>query len=128
MRDFLAQEVPLGNIDSFGPLGNFRRGGEADFYYAFTRTEVLISSLIGLLTIIGALWFLFQIIVAGLQWIGASGEKATVQSSQKRLIYSVLGLLIIVSSYALLGLMGSFFGLDIFNFHVTFARIVNPDL
>ncbi len=126
MRDFLAQAVPLGSINSYGPLGNFERGPD-NYYYAFTRTEVLISSLIGLLTIIGALWFLFQIIIAGLQWIGASGEKATVQSSQKRLIFSVLGLLVIVASYALLGLMGSFFGLDIFNFHVTFARIVNPN-
>jgi len=113
----LAAEVHLGNIS--GPpsaLGNVALYDPAlGWQPALRLFERIISNLIGALTIISALWFIYQIILGALAWISSGGDKQSLQTAQKRITQSFLGLLVVVLSYMVIGLIGHFVGIDIFN-------------
>jgi hypothetical protein len=65
------------------------------------------------MTILAGIWFFFQIIVSALAWISSGGDKQNLQTAQKRLTNAVTGLFIVVASYAIVGVIGLFFGLNI---------------
>jgi ABC-type dipeptide/oligopeptide/nickel transport system permease component len=107
MKSSLLSQVPLGNITGIGPLGN-------------TSTPIdtfvtIISTLIGVLTIIAALYFIVQIFQAGLNWISSGGDKQSLQNAQKRLQNAIIGLFITVAAYTLIGLVGNIIGINILN-------------
>jgi len=75
----------------------------------------VVSTIIGFLTIIAALWFLFQFIIAGFQWIGAGGDKNNTTAARDKITNSLIGLLIVVIAWAVIGVVGKVLGLDILN-------------
>ncbi|OGG03900.1 hypothetical protein A2W14_05515 [Candidatus Gottesmanbacteria bacterium RBG_16_37_8] len=75
----------------------------------------LVSGIIGFLTMIAALWFLFQFIIAGFNWINAGGDKGAAQAAREKITNAVVGLLVVVSAWVLVALLGSLIGLDILN-------------
>lgn len=102
--------VPLGNITGIGNLGNKTNGSVTNTLIEF---ELLISNIIGFITIIAGLYFLFQIIIAGVNWMSAGGDKQRLETAQKRLQNSFIGLIVVVSAYAIVGLIGTVLGLRI---------------
>ena len=74
-----------------------------------------ISSIIGFLTIVAGLWFLFQFIIGGLQWLGSSGDKTALEGAQKKLTNAFIGLVIVVVAIAIINILGTFLGFDILN-------------
>lgn len=123
MNNLLAQSTPLGNIDIEGPLGNFTKTGSVVGSNIFTIFSGFLSNMIALLTVVAGIWFLYQIILSGIQWLGAGGDKAVIETTKKRLSYAFAGLVLVVASYILIGLIGNFFGLDIYNIELLIARI-----
>ena len=110
--------VPLGNFGGIGPLGN-TAGIDNSGLGAFNRFTGILSLTIGLLTIVGGIWFTFQIITGALGWLGAGGDKAAVETARKRILNAVMGLIIVVFSYALIALVGTVLGFpNIFNPYV----------
>lgn len=79
------------------------------------KVNQIISSLIGFLTMIAGLWFLIQIIVAGYQWIAASGDGKQVQAAREKITNSLIGLIIVVIAWIIVGLIGELLGLNILN-------------
>lgn len=73
----------------------------------------IVSALIGLLTIFAGLWFLIQIIVAGYSWIGSGGDGKKVTEARDKITNSLIGLIIIVIAWVLVGLVGELLGLNI---------------
>jgi len=69
-----------------------------------------ISGLIGMLTVVAAIWFLIQFILGGLAWISAAGEKNKLTEAREKLTNAFIGLLVVVSGWAILALAGQFFG------------------
>jgi len=70
----------------------------------------IISKVIGFLTIVAAIWFLIQVLIAGISWISAAGEKNKLTEARERLTNAFIGLLVVVASYGILSLAGQFFG------------------
>ncbi len=105
--NILAQAVPLGNIggEGLGPFGKDPGDG-------ITGIAKIVSSVIGLMTIAAGIWFLFQFITGGINWIGAGGDKSKLQSARDRLTNSFVGLIVVVAGWAILALAGTFFGVD----------------
>lgn len=103
---YLAQ-VDLGTIggQGLGPFGENPGDG-------ITGIAKIISSVIGLMTIAAGVWFMFQFIIGGFNWIGAGGDKAKLQSARDRLTNSFIGLIIVVAGWSILALAGTFFGVD----------------
>ncbi len=77
--------------------------------------NIVVSSVLGFITIISALYFFFQLVTAGLQWIGSNGEKGNIETARNKIIHSVVGLVIVVTAYVVAGLLGKFIGIDILN-------------
>ncbi len=74
-----------------------------------------ISTLVGFLTIVAALYFLFQFIIGGYQWIAAGGDKNETTAARDKITNSIIGLMIIVIATAIVGIVGKLLGLDILN-------------
>ncbi|NCO12480.1 MAG: hypothetical protein COZ34_03275 [Candidatus Pacebacteria bacterium CG_4_10_14_3_um_filter_34_15] len=77
--------------------------------------DLIISNLLGLFTIIGALIFVVYFLIAAIQWITAGGDAGKLTEAREKIIQGVLGLVILVAAYGILGLIGTLVGIDILN-------------
>lgn len=112
----LAQaNTPLGNFRSLGALDNFTR--DIQGLGAFGRFAALMSLIVALLTVVGGLWFVFQIIIGAIGWLGAGGDKGQVETAKKRLQNAVIGLVIVVFAYSFISLISIILG---------FPSLLNP--
>ncbi len=76
-----------------------------------TTLQNLISTVIGLLTVAAVIYFIFQIIIAGYNFISSEGDKAKVDSARKSLTYGIMGLIIVVVAVALASLIATILGM-----------------
>jgi hypothetical protein len=102
-------QVSLGQIGGEG-LGPF--SGITDATAGLTGVAKIVSTIIGVLTIAGGIWFLFQFIIGGFNWITSGGDKAKLQSARDRITNAFIGLVVLVGGWAILALAGHFFGVD----------------
>ena len=72
----------------------------------------IVSSIIGVLTLAAAIWFLFNFIIGGIQWIASGGDKHNLEQSQQRITNAFLGLIIVAAGWTILALTGRFLGID----------------
>jgi hypothetical protein len=85
--------------------GNTDQGG--------TALGKLISGLIGALFIAGFLLAFMFIIIGGIQWITAGGDKQALEKARNGITHAIVGLVIVAAAYAIMVLVGQFFGIDI---------------
>jgi hypothetical protein len=88
---------------------------ELDNTTILTYTNRTITFVITLMTILGGLFFLYQCLMGGFSWLNAGGEQKKVQEARDRITQGVIGLMLLVGAYAIVGLIGTVFGLDILN-------------
>lgn len=107
--------VNLGTIGG-GGLGPFANLGTTDptGLSAFNSFARVISFIIGIITIIAGLYFMFQLLLGGFGWMTASGDKTRLQSAQDRLSHSIIGLVIVVAAYAIVSLLARLLGFQSF--------------
>lgn len=77
--------------------------------------ELIISNVIGFLTILGGIYFVIYFLIAAMEWVGSGGDSGKLTSARNRMLHGVLGLIILVATYAIIGLIGSIVGIDILN-------------
>ncbi|MDD4026807.1 MAG: hypothetical protein PHO75_01295 [Candidatus Shapirobacteria bacterium] len=88
------------------------------------QLEKIISSVIGILTIFGVIYFTIQIILAGFTMISSQGDPKELESSKKRLTTNVLGLAIIILAYGIGALLAKLLGINsIFDLSTVFVQI-----
>src|SRR3989344_4176236 len=106
-----AQEE-LGPISGpgLGPFGENIAGSGGTGLQQITN---IVSSVIGIMTIGAGIWFIFQFLVGGINWISAGGDKTKLQSARDRLSNAFLGLVVVVAGWGILALSGRFFNFDI---------------
>lgn len=80
---------------------------------AFKALAIIITNLIGVLTISAGLWFIAQFMLGAIMWISSGGDKQALENARNRITHAFLGLLIVVASIAIIGVVGSFLELDI---------------
>lgn len=122
MKRLIAQTVkePLGRIggEDFGPWAT----GLDEPEIIITR---VISNIIGAMTIGAGIWFLFQAIIAGYNYMNAAGDKARIENAGRKLTNSLIGIAIVVAAYGLLSLIGSFLGIEFLNLGGLFKTITS---
>jgi len=104
----------------YGPLGQPTSSGAN----ALSRAADVISLVIGLVTIVGGLWFAFQLIFAAFSWITAGADKDALQRAQKKMQNAFIGLILLVFSYTIISLVANLFGLDIFRIDQVIVNMV----
>ena len=105
MDKILAKATPLGTIGGEG-LGPFAKTTSNPVQTMITG----ISGVIGMLTIVAAIWFLIQVTLAGISWISAAGDKNKLTEAREKLTNAFIGLVVVVAGWAILALAGQFFG------------------
>ncbi|MCX6726114.1 MAG: hypothetical protein NT052_02255 [Candidatus Shapirobacteria bacterium] len=102
--------------EKFEPLGTIGEGEGLGPWAQPTNPGNIIADIIskgiGLLTIIAGIWFLFQTIIAGYNYMSAAGDKARIENAGHKLTNSLIGLAIVVAAYAILALIGKFLGVN----------------
>lgn len=110
MSSYLAQRQIGGfNISGIGNIGN-----TADPAGTFNK---IISSTIGLLTIIAAIWFFFVFITGAYGIISSGGEKGAYEAAQKKIRTGLIGLVVVIAAIFIFDLAGWILG---------FGNILNP--
>ena len=82
-----------------------------DMTESVTQLEKIISSVIGIMTIFGVIFFTVQVILAGFSMISSQGDPKELETGKKRLTNNVLGLAIIVLAYGLGALITNLLGI-----------------
>ena len=86
-----------------------------------TVAEKLISNIIGILTAVAFIYFVFQVIIAAYQYISSEGDKAKISASRKRITEGILGLVISTIALGLGALFASLLGVkNIFDLNQLF--------
>lgn len=104
----------IGGTEGFGPWGNLGAFGKTigDAAGAFTN---IISNIIGIMTIIAGIWFIFQFIIGAYGYMTAGGDQKRITDATSKITNALIGLVVIVAAYAIISLLGSLLGFDILN-------------
>lgn len=76
------------------------------------QLDKIISTVIGVLTLVAFIFFVIQIILAGYAFISGQGDEKKIESARKRLTDGVLGITIVVLAFGLSSLIAKLLGLD----------------
>jgi len=106
-----AREEELGTLRGLGPLGTFTVSEAVDT--ALNLFNQVIRNIVGVITVVAGIWFIFQFIIGGFSWLTAGGDKAKVQSAQAKITQGIIGLAIVIAAIFLIDFIGSLLGLDI---------------
>lgn len=80
---------------------------------ALNNLELFISNVVGVLTVFAAIFFIIYFLIAALTWVTSGGDSGKLQNARDRMLHGVLGLVIVVASYGIIGLVGSIIGFDL---------------
>ena len=84
---------------------------------AATSLTSLLSNMIGLLTVVAAISFVIYFLLGGVQWVTAGGDSSKVQKARDQMVQGVIGMVVVVISYGLIGLIGSILGFEVFDLY-----------
>lgn len=91
------------------------------------QLDKIISTVIGVLTLVAFIFFVLQVIFAGYSFLSAQGDEKKVESARKRLTDGILGITIVVVAFGVSALLASLMGLgDIFNLNTIINQIAPP--
>jgi hypothetical protein len=113
----------LGTIGSGGGLGAINNSFATSGTGAINTVTVIISAIIGFMTIAGAIWFLFQFLIGGYTWMSSMGDKHRLEEARDRIVNALIGLVIVVAGWAILAMVGQFFGVDFINPQTIISKI-----
>ena len=90
---------------------------------ALTNLETIISRLIGALTVLASIFFIVYFVLGAFTWVTAGGDASKIQKSRDQMVQGVMGMIVIVISYAVVGMIGTVIGIDILNPAAELGRI-----
>ncbi len=103
--------APNGGFKGYGTLGLENGNDGPSIFNRF------LISVVGLLTVVAAIWLLFLVISGAIGIMTAGSDKQKVSAAAIRITNGVIGLFIIIAAVAIIGFFGNLFGFD---------KILNP--
>ncbi len=103
------------NIGSIQPVTEARIPAALDTAGVTTSLETYISDIIGLVTIGAALVFIVYIFIAAFEFLTAGGDSGKTAKATSKFTNSIVGLVLVVASYMIIGLIGNLIGIPILN-------------
>lgn len=105
------QPTSLGPIRGIGPLG-LEGKASSEGQEVFVQ---IISNIVGFLTVVAIIWFVFQFILGAMSWITSGGDAKAVESAKGKLTNAIVGIVIILVAMVIMSAIGALLGIDIFN-------------
>lgn len=78
----------------------------------------IVSGLVRLAMVIVALVFFAMLIMGGIRWITSRGDKTEVENARNQITHALIGLAIVFVAWAILALIRSLFGVDLFQLEI----------
>ena len=75
----------------------------------------IISGLIRGALVVAAIIFFFILVIGGIKWIASGGDKAATEGARNQITAALVGLVIVFAAWAIVALINTFFGVDIFS-------------
>ena len=105
MTNTIAQAgMSVGSINGIGPLGTPGSGAPSLF-------AKILSGIIGLMTVIAAIWFVFLLISGAIGVMSAGGDKVAVENARKRMTTGLLGFIIVIAAMFIMDLIANILGI-----------------
>lgn len=108
----LAQTPPAINLQNVGP--NFSG-------LTSLSAAGIISGLIKLALVVAAVVFFFILVIGGIRWIASGGDKAQTEAARNQITAALVGLVIVFAAWAIIALVQTFFGINIFSLSIPSA-------
>lgn len=114
MNNFLlSQKIDLQNVG-------------AGFKGATSLTiENMVSGFVRVILVVAGLAFFFILVIGGIKWILSGGDKAHTEGARNQITAALVGLVIVFSAWAIIGLINTFFGVDLLNIVIPSAAVGN---
>ncbi len=74
----------------------------------------IISWVIIILTSVGIIAALIFLIIGAIKWITSGGDKEKLDSARRTIIYSIIGLVVIILSLVIMNFIGGLLGINVF--------------
>lgn len=81
----------------------------------------IVSGLIKMALVIAAIVFFFILVIGGIKWIASGGDKAQTESARNQITSALVGLVIVFAAWAIIALIQTFFGINIFQLTIPVA-------
>lgn len=75
----------------------------------------IISGVIRGALVVAAIVFFFMLVMGGIQWIASGGDKTATEGARNRITAALVGLVIVFAAWAIVSLINTFFGVNIFS-------------
>jgi hypothetical protein len=101
MLNLLAADINLKPGGDFSSLQDLTIGG-------------IITGATRLTLVVAALVFFFILVIGGIRWIVSGGDKANTEAARSQITAALVGLVIVFAAWAIVQLINTFFGINIF--------------
>lgn len=86
----------------------------------------LLTFLLRIVIVVALLLVLFNLVMAGLQWITSGGDRGKTDAARQRIIAAIVGILVLSAAYALAQLVAYVLGFESFNDIFYSIKRINP--
>lgn len=104
------------------PLGSIQNSAGISSTDPVGTMAKIISTGVGLLTVIGGVYFIFNIITAAISIITSSGDKGNLEQARTKMTHSLLGLVATISALFIIDMLSTVLG---FPKILNFAGMIN---
>jgi hypothetical protein len=106
--------------EGFGPWGDIftQQGGTAA-----TKFAGVLSNLLGVMTIIGGLWFMINLLVGGYNYLAAGESSEKMKEATRQIGNALIGLVVVIASYAVISLISGLVGFKILDVETNIGKI-----
>ena len=94
-------------------VGNPALGSGISGFSGVEFFQNLLPAVIGIALAIGAIIFLFMLLIGGIQYTTSGGDKAASEAARGRITNAIIGIVIMLSIFALISLVELFFGTNL---------------
>lgn len=88
-------------------------GGALQNQTGSTFFAAFLPKMIGLTLIVGSLIFFAVFVMGAIQWISSGGDKQALEGARGKLTNGIIGIVILFASFAIIGLVETFFDINI---------------
>ena len=78
--------------------------------------QIIIQWGLGFVFIFAAIAALLFLIWGGISWISSGGEKEKIEAARNKIVYAIIGLVVILASFFIVNTVGNLFGVNPLNF------------
>jgi len=84
----------------------------------------IISSAIGLLTIVAFIWFVFTFITGAIGIMTAGSDKQKLEGARQKIVNGIIGVVVVISAVFVISLIGTLFNISFLDLSTLFSKLM----